>query len=109
MPSWLADKPDYSYLRRLFKDLALRNELEYDGIFDWRIIDDDAPAAATGPGAFRCAALALDGGSALRSPRRSIKVQFTTISRLHSPRHKQTVPPSVSMDPEEMAVETTTI
>ena len=30
-----ADKPDYSYLRRLFKDLALRNEINYDGEFDW--------------------------------------------------------------------------
>jgi len=33
-----ADKPDYSYLRRLFKDLATRNDLDYDGGFDWRLL-----------------------------------------------------------------------
>jgi serine/threonine protein kinase len=43
-----ADKPDYSYLRRLFKDLALRNEIEYDGNFDWRSSTDVA-AGAPGP------------------------------------------------------------
>ena len=33
-----ADRPDYHYLRRLFKDLALRSEIEYDGQFDWRLL-----------------------------------------------------------------------
>lgn len=33
-----ADKPDYAYLRRLYKDLALRSEIEYDGQFDWRLL-----------------------------------------------------------------------
>jgi len=41
-----ADKPDYSYLRRLFKDLALRNEIEYDGNFDWRMLPDAVPRAS---------------------------------------------------------------
>uniref|UniRef100_A0A7S0JYT6 Casein kinase I n=1 Tax=Cafeteria roenbergensis TaxID=33653 RepID=A0A7S0JYT6_CAFRO len=49
-----ADKPDYSYLRRLFKDLALRNEIEYDGNFDWRTLGaaaEDSPAGEpTRPG-----------------------------------------------------------
>jgi hypothetical protein len=44
-----ADKPDYSYLRRLFKDLALRMEIEYDGNFDWRMLPD-AGATTGGPG-----------------------------------------------------------
>jgi len=43
-----ADKPDYSYLRRLFKDLALRNEIEYDGNFDWRLLPD--AVLSSGPG-----------------------------------------------------------
>lgn len=46
-----ADKPDYSYLRRLFKDLALRNEIEYDGNFDWRVLPEAAGAAGPGGGA----------------------------------------------------------
>lgn len=44
-----ADKPDYSYIRRLFKDLALRNEIEFDGNFDWRMLPD-AAASSAGPG-----------------------------------------------------------
>ena len=43
-----ADKPDYSYLRRLFKDLALRNEIEYDGNFDWRSSTEGPAGAAAG-------------------------------------------------------------
>lgn len=45
-----ADKPDYSYLRRLFKDLALRNEIEYDGSFDWRILPESSASGAGGGG-----------------------------------------------------------
>ena len=43
-----ADKPDYSYLRRLFKDLALRNEIEYDGNFDWRTLGSGPTAVSSG-------------------------------------------------------------
>ncbi len=31
------DKPDYSYLRRIFRDLFLREGYEYDGVFDWTV------------------------------------------------------------------------
>eukprot|EP01094_Clydonella_sp_ATCC50884_P022380 TRINITY_DN511_c0_g1_i1.p1 TRINITY_DN511_c0_g1~~TRINITY_DN511_c0_g1_i1.p1 ORF type:complete len:369 (-),score=103.97 TRINITY_DN511_c0_g1_i1:66-1172(-) len=33
-----ADKPDYSYLRRLFRDLFIREGYLYDGVYDWTII-----------------------------------------------------------------------
>ncbi|KAJ2586704.1 serine/threonine protein kinase, partial [Coemansia sp. RSA 1722] len=29
------DKPDYSYLKRLFRDLFIRSDFKYDYIFDW--------------------------------------------------------------------------
>mmetsp|Transcript_27095 Transcript_27095/g.23175 ORF Transcript_27095/g.23175 Transcript_27095/m.23175 type:complete len:107 (-) Transcript_27095:418-738(-) len=29
------DRPDYAYLRRLFKDLFMREGFQNDGIFDW--------------------------------------------------------------------------
>jgi hypothetical protein len=32
------DKPDYSYLRKLFRDLFIRESLKYDGMYDWTII-----------------------------------------------------------------------
>eukprot|EP00916_Digyalum_oweni_P023600 GHVL01039173.1.p1 GENE.GHVL01039173.1~~GHVL01039173.1.p1 ORF type:complete len:331 (-),score=33.93 GHVL01039173.1:79-1071(-) len=33
------DRPDYSYLRRLFKDLFFRENYQYDFIFDWTILN----------------------------------------------------------------------
>ena len=35
------DKPDYSYLRKLFRDLFIRESLKYDGMFDWTVIRCD--------------------------------------------------------------------
>lgn len=29
------EKPDYNYLRKLFKDLMYRNGFEYDYVYDW--------------------------------------------------------------------------
>jgi casein kinase I family protein HRR25 len=29
------EKPDYAYLRKLFRDLCIREGYQYDGIFDW--------------------------------------------------------------------------
>lgn len=31
------DKPDYSYLRKLFRDLFVREGFQYDYIFDWSV------------------------------------------------------------------------
>ncbi|CAG9334138.1 unnamed protein product [Blepharisma stoltei] len=33
------DKPDYGYLRRLFKDLFVREGYEYDYVFDWTLLN----------------------------------------------------------------------
>lgn len=33
------DRPDYSYLKRLFKDLFFRENYQYDFIFDWTILN----------------------------------------------------------------------
>ncbi|UZJ51000.1 hypothetical protein CBS101457_000320 [Exobasidium rhododendri] len=45
------DKPDYSYLRKLFRDLFVREGFQYDYIFDWSIqqrsnTEEKAAAAA---------------------------------------------------------------
>lgn len=39
------DKPDYSYLRKLFRDLFIREGYQYDYVFDWSITQTRAPAA----------------------------------------------------------------
>lgn len=31
------DKPDYSYLRKLFRDMFVRESYQYDYVFDWRV------------------------------------------------------------------------
>lgn len=59
-----ADKPDYSYLRRLFKDLALRNDIDYDGNFDWCTLDAAASSGAAAAPAPAAAAAAGAAGAA---------------------------------------------
>ena len=48
------DKPDYSYLRKLFRDLFVREAFQYDYVFDWSVqsrAEEAAPAAAVAGGA----------------------------------------------------------
>lgn len=33
------DRPDYAYLKRMFKDLFARENYQYDFIFDWTILN----------------------------------------------------------------------
>src|SRR5438094_447318 len=44
-------KPDYSYLRKIFRDLFVREGFQYDYDFDWKIQcrKDNSQAAAQGP------------------------------------------------------------
>ena len=45
------DRPDYAYLKRMFKDLFTREHFEYDFIFDWTVLNISQPAqpAAANP------------------------------------------------------------
>ncbi|KAM0746043.1 kinase-like protein [Meredithblackwellia eburnea MCA 4105] len=47
------DKPDYSYLRKLFRDLFVREGFQYDYVFDWsvqqRVEDGNKAVAITNP------------------------------------------------------------
>src|ERR1700760_217309 len=49
------DKPDYSYLRKLFRDLFTREGYQYDYVFDWsvqqRSTEQDAAAGGIANGA----------------------------------------------------------
>ncbi len=47
------DKPDYQYLRKLFRDLFLRENFQMDYVFDWtqkRIEESSAKSASCGEG-----------------------------------------------------------
>ncbi|KAJ6947550.1 hypothetical protein NC652_002130 [Populus alba x Populus x berolinensis] len=51
------DKPDYAYLKRLFRDLFIREGFQFDYVFDWTILKyqqsqiSNPPTRALGPGA----------------------------------------------------------
>ncbi|KAJ0007048.1 hypothetical protein Pint_28981 [Pistacia integerrima] len=51
------DKPDYPYLKRIFRDLFIREGFQFDYVFDWTILKyqqsqiANPPARALGPGA----------------------------------------------------------
>ncbi|TYJ02381.1 hypothetical protein E1A91_A13G224800v1 [Gossypium mustelinum] len=57
------DKPDYSYLKRIFRDLFIREGFQFDYVFDWTILKyqqsqlTTPPARALGPGAGTSAAM----------------------------------------------------
>ncbi|KAJ0967570.1 hypothetical protein J5N97_024487 [Dioscorea zingiberensis] len=39
------DKPDYSYLKRLFRDLFIREGYQFDYVFDWTVLKFPQPSA----------------------------------------------------------------
>lgn len=41
------DKPDYSYLRKLFRDLFVREGYQYDYVFDWSVHRDQGEGASS--------------------------------------------------------------
>ncbi|XP_057499989.1 casein kinase 1-like protein 2 isoform X2 [Actinidia eriantha] len=51
------DKPDYAYLKRIFRDLFIREGFQFDYVFDWTILKYQQsqiatpPSRAPGPGA----------------------------------------------------------
>ena len=61
------DKPDYSYLRKLFRDLFVREGFQYDYVFDWSVQQrsDEASKEAA-------AAAAKPAGAAAAAPKRRV-------------------------------------
>ncbi|PNX55080.1 casein kinase i isoform delta-like protein, partial [Trifolium pratense] len=43
------DKPDYAYLKRLFRDLFIREGFQFDYVFDWTILKYQQSQIATPP------------------------------------------------------------
>ncbi|GLT47799.1 hypothetical protein SLA2020_214610 [Shorea laevis] len=59
------DKPDYAYLKRIFRDLFIREGFQFDYVFDWTILKYQQsqlatpPTRALGPGAGTSSAMPL--------------------------------------------------
>ncbi|CAG8580624.1 5569_t:CDS:2 [Acaulospora colombiana] len=47
------DKPDYSYLRKLFRDLFVREGFQYDYVFDWSVQQRNEDGSVKAPRATR--------------------------------------------------------
>ncbi|KAI5649589.1 hypothetical protein M9H77_35594 [Catharanthus roseus] len=58
------DKPDYSYLKRLFRDLFIREGYQFDYVFDWTILKYPQIASSS-RGRQPMGRLPLNGGPAL--------------------------------------------
>lgn len=43
------DRPDYDYLKRLFRELFFRKGFEYDNLFDWEILNMQNQRIRAGP------------------------------------------------------------
>ena len=56
------DKPDYSYLRKLFRDLFAREGFVWDYVFDWTVLKYRQQAAAAGVGGAGAGAGAAGAG-----------------------------------------------
>ncbi|CAI0419938.1 unnamed protein product [Linum tenue] len=66
------DKPDYAYLKRLFRDLFIREGFQFDYVFDWTILKyqqsqiANPPTRAVGPTAGPSAGMPPTGANADR-------------------------------------------
>jgi casein kinase 1 len=43
------DKPDYAYLKRIFRDLFIREGFQFDYVFDWTILKYQQSQSTGGP------------------------------------------------------------
>jgi len=74
------DRPDYTYLRRLFKDLFMREAFVNDGMFDWsQPVSTTSAAAAEAargadPPAFGVGCAGANEGGRLSTPRPSVSI-----------------------------------
>ncbi len=41
------DRPDYDYLKRLFRELFFRKGFSYDNMFDWELLSNGGHSSAT--------------------------------------------------------------
>ncbi|GAB2210185.1 hypothetical protein Droror1_Dr00015445 [Drosera rotundifolia] len=107
------DKPDYSYLKRLFRDLFIREGYQFDYVFDWTVLkypqigssSKSAAKQALGPG---LPAERTEKTSVGQEFREKVPGATEAFARRNSPlsglhagdgsRHKSLGDPSLSMD-----------
>ncbi|KAI7743607.1 hypothetical protein M8C21_000806, partial [Ambrosia artemisiifolia] len=64
------DKPDYSYLKRLFRDLFIREGYQFDYVFDWTILKYPQ-IGATSRGRLQGGTTGINAGTSAEKPTRT--------------------------------------
>eukprot|EP00850_Spirogloea_muscicola_P024005 SM000421S16084 [mRNA] locus=s421:3141:6475:+ [translate_table: standard] len=88
------DKPDYSYLKRLFRDLFIRESFQFDYVFDWTILKYQQSQAAAGPQRFPQGAAAGPSSGAAQGAGDSTEIsrrRIATGATGESPKHRSPV------------------
>ncbi|KAK7245350.1 hypothetical protein RIF29_40190 [Crotalaria pallida] len=66
------DKPDYSYLKRLFRDLFIREGYQFDYVFDWTILK--YPQIGSSRGRISSGKAAMNPGPSAQKPEKKTSV-----------------------------------
>jgi hypothetical protein len=86
------DRPDYDYLKRLFRELFFRKGFTYDNVYDWDLLAQNQAAAATANAAAAAttgalAAANINAGAAPAAPQvgfQSADVQRMALNQMSS-------------------------
>ncbi|KAL5579442.1 hypothetical protein UlMin_011884 [Ulmus minor] len=90
------DKPDYAYLKRLFRDLFIREGFQFDYVFDWTILKYQQSQMATPPS--RSLGAGAGAGAGAAGPSSGMPLPVPNVGRL--PGGEESRPPGwLSTDP----------
>ncbi|CAI6008113.1 unnamed protein product, partial [Closterium sp. NIES-65] len=84
------DKPDYAYLKRLFRDLFIREGFQFDYVFDWTILKYQQSQASVAPTRM------MGANAAAAAPSPAANAPDADLARrrspMESPRHRSPMP-----------------
>ncbi|CAI5471134.1 unnamed protein product [Closterium sp. Yama58-4] len=84
------DKPDYAYLKRLFRDLFIREGFQFDYVFDWTILKYQQSQASVAPNRM------MGANAAAAAPSPAANAPDADLARrrspMESPRHRSPMP-----------------
>ncbi|CAI5503116.1 unnamed protein product [Closterium sp. Naga37s-1] len=84
------DKPDYAYLKRLFRDLFIREGFQFDYVFDWTILKYQQSQASVAPPRM------MGANAAAAAPSPAANAPDADLARrrspMESPRHRSPMP-----------------
>jgi len=112
------DKPDYAYLRRLFRDLFIREGYQYDYVYDWTVQqqkEEQLPTSTPGSGAPPVSTLVAPpsmkpigpDSTRNRTPSTSKQPAMVSATRPESVSDEDTAPPRANQELDSTRVNST--